>query len=66
MAEGRMLKRNISESRRLAELKTDQARLLWTWIIPFLDSEGRSYASAEMIKGKSAVEIGRILYERHS
>ena len=52
MAEGRMLKRNISESRRLAELKTDSARLLWTWIIPFLDSEGRFYASPEMIKGK--------------
>jgi len=52
MAEGRMLKRNISESRRLSQLKTDSARLLWTWIIPFLDSEGRFYASADMIKGK--------------
>lgn len=57
MAEGRMLKRNISESRRLAELKTDSARLLWTWIIPFLDSEGRFYASPDMIKGKVVPRI---------
>jgi hypothetical protein len=57
MAEGRMLKRNISESRRLADLKTDSARLLWTWIIPFLDSEGRFYASPDMIKGKIVPRI---------
>jgi len=53
-----MLKRNISDSRRLSELKTDSARLLWTWIIPFLDSEGRFYASPEMIKGKVVPRIG--------
>ena len=52
MAEGRMLKRNISHSRRLAELKTDSARMLWTWIIPYLDVEGRFYASPDIIKGK--------------
>ena len=52
MATGRMLKRNISESRRLSELKTDSARLLWTWIIPYLDADGRFFASATMIKGK--------------
>ena len=57
MAEGRMLKRNISDSRRLAELKTDSARMLWTWIIPFLDSAGRFYASADMIKGKIVPRI---------
>ena len=50
MAEGRMLKKNISNSRRLAELKTDSARMLWTWIIPYLDVEGRFYASPDMIK----------------
>jgi hypothetical protein len=52
MATGRMLKRNISESRRLSELKSDSARLLWTWIIPYLDSEGRFFATPAMIKGK--------------
>ncbi len=52
MATGRMLKKNISDSRRLSELKTDSARMLWTWIIPFLDVEGRFYAAPDMIKGK--------------
>lgn len=52
MATGRMLKKNISESRRLSQLKTDSARLLWTWILPFLDRDGRFYASPDMIKGK--------------
>lgn len=51
MAEGRMLKRAVSTSRRLADLKTDSARLLYTWIIPHLDIEGRFYADPAMIKG---------------
>jgi hypothetical protein len=51
MAEGRMLKKAISMSRRLADLKTDSARMLYTWIIPHLDVEGRFYANPEMIKG---------------
>jgi len=50
MAEGRMLKRNISISKRLPQLKTDSARMLWTWIIPFLDVEGRYYASPDLVK----------------
>ncbi len=50
MAEGRMLKRNISISKKLPQLKTDSARMLWTWIIPFLDVEGRYYASPDLIK----------------
>jgi hypothetical protein len=50
MADGRMLKKNISNSRRLSQLKTDSARMLWTWIIPYLDVEGRFYASPDMIK----------------
>lgn len=52
MAEGRMLKRAVSESRRLAELKTDSARLLWTWILPYLDIQGRYVADPDLIRGK--------------
>ncbi|MBU2559230.1 MAG: hypothetical protein KJ578_15745 [Bacteroidetes bacterium] len=51
MAEGRMLKRVITTSRKLAELKTDSARLLYTWLIPFLDVEGRFYGNPDIIKG---------------
>lgn len=39
MAEGRMLKKNISQSKKLALLKNDSARLLYTWILPHLDIE---------------------------
>ena len=51
MAEGRMLKKQISQSRRVAELKSDTARLLYTWIIPHLDVEGRMNADPDIIKG---------------
>lgn len=57
MAEGRMLKRAVSDSRKLSELKTDAARLLWTWILPYLDIEGRYYADPDMIKGKIVPRI---------
>ena len=46
-----MLKKAISTSRRLADLKTDSARMLYTWIIPHLDVEGRFYADSAMVKG---------------
>lgn len=52
MADGRMLKKVISDSKKLASLKSDSARLLWTWILPYLDIEGRYYADPDMIKGK--------------
>lgn len=51
MADGRMLKKAISHSRRLAKLKTDTARLLYTWILPHLDIEGRFSANPDIIKG---------------
>ncbi|MEW6063576.1 MAG: hypothetical protein AB1571_04375 [Nanoarchaeota archaeon] len=51
MPEGRMLKKAISTSKKLAELKTDSARLLYTWLIPHLDVEGRFYGDEDVIKG---------------
>jgi len=52
-----MLKRAVSDSRRLSELKSDSARLLWTWILPYLDIEGRYFADADIIKGKIVPRI---------
>jgi len=52
MAEGRMLKKRISESKRVAGLSSDSVRLLYTWLIPWLDVEGRHTADAEIIKGR--------------
>jgi hypothetical protein len=51
MPEGRMLKKCISESKSLGNLSSDSARLLYTWLIPFLDVEGRYSADPEIIKG---------------
>ena len=51
MAEGRILKRRISESKKLGELATHSARLLYTWLIPWLDSEGRYVADPDILKG---------------
>jgi len=52
MPEGRMLKRRISDSKKLGALKTDSARLLYTWLIPWLDVEGRYTADPDLIKGR--------------
>jgi len=51
MPEGRMLKKVISESKKLGTLPSDSARLLYTWLIPWLDIEGRHSADPEIIKG---------------
>lgn len=41
MADGRMLKRVITRSQKLAAVKTDKARLLWFYMLPYTDVEGR-------------------------
>lgn len=51
MAEGRMLKKVISTSKKLADLKSDSARLLYTWLLPHLDVEGRFSADPKVVKG---------------
>jgi hypothetical protein len=51
MADGRMLKKVVSTSKKLAAVKTDSARLLWTWILPHLDVQGRFSGELEIVKG---------------
>ena len=51
MARGRMLKKEISESKKLGALDSDSARLLYTWLIPWLDIEGRYTADPDILKG---------------
>ena len=55
-----MLKRVISTSPRLAALKNDTNRLLYTWLIPFLDVEGRIEADPRIIKGHVAPLLDHI------
>jgi len=52
MPRGRMLdKEAISQSRKLSELSNDTARLVYTWLLAHLDSEGRFSADPAIIKG---------------
>lgn len=51
MAEGRMLKKRISESKKLAMCSSDSSRLLYTWLIAWLDIADRFSGDPEIIKG---------------
>lgn len=46
----RMISRSISTSRKVNRLQTDQARLLFTWMILHADDEGRMEGNPETIK----------------
>lgn len=48
MARGRMLSKDISLDEKVAALSDDTARLLFTWLIPHLDVEGRMYGDARL------------------
>lgn len=52
MPQGRILLRSISESKKLSKLKTDGARLLYTWLIPHLDINGCFSGDAQVLNGK--------------
>lgn len=49
MARGRMINKKISNDKRVNDLPL-QAQLLFTWLIPHLDCNGRFYGSAQMVK----------------
>ena len=52
MPRGRMLdKEAMSQSRKLSELSNDTGRLIYTWLLAHLDSEGRFSADPAVIKG---------------
>ena len=52
MPEWRKLYRDISDSKKLSRLTSDSPALLWTWMLPYTDCEGRILADANYIKGK--------------
>lgn len=57
MSDGRMLKKAITTSKKLSKLKDDSSRLLYTWLIPFLDVDGRYYGEPDIIKGNIVPRI---------
>lgn len=48
---GRMLLKAISDSKKLSDLHTDGARLLYTWLIPHLDVNGCFSADPDVVRG---------------
>ena len=50
MARGRMINKAISLDEKVNNLSDDTARLLFTWLIPHLDCEGRLHGDAVTIK----------------
>jgi len=52
MAEGRMLKKEISDSKKLGRLKSDRPRVLYFMMLPHLDRDGRLKADPCQIKGQ--------------
>jgi uncharacterized phage protein (TIGR02220 family) len=70
MATGRLLQKRISNSKKMARLSCDGARLLYSWLLAHLDSNGNFYADPVMINnlvftrlGKSVKEIEKWLDE---
>lgn len=57
MAEGRMLKKRISKSKKFAQVDSDSARLLYLMLLPHLDVEGRHEACPVIVKGTVVPKI---------
>lgn len=63
MPKGRILLKSISESKKLSRLKTDSARLLYTWLIPHMDVNGNFSADPEVINGRIFTRLGKKIDE---
>ncbi len=50
MPRGRFLSRDVSTSERLADLKTDLARIVWSWGVPHTDRDGRLPGSPRVLR----------------
>lgn len=54
MADGRILAKRITRSKKVASLSSDTARMFYTWLIPYLDVEGRMEADPLLLKADIA------------
>ena len=52
MPQGRIVLKSVCQSRKLASLKTDGARLLYTWLLVSVDINGCFSGDPEVIKGQ--------------
>jgi len=73
MAEGRMLSKRVTRSNKIADLSSDTARMIYSWLIPYTDVEGRMEADPRLLKADIAPlldhitpeVINRLLIELH-
>lgn len=54
-----MLQNRISKSRKLASLKSDSSRLLYTWMLSHLDKNGNFYADPIMVNNLIFTRLGK-------
>lgn len=59
MPVGRVLLKSISDSNKLPKLKTDGARLLYTWLIAHLDVNGCYSGDPQVINGKIFTRLSK-------
>ena len=61
MPAGRIILKSISESKKLSKVKTDGARLLYTWLIPHLDVNGCFSGDPVVINGQVLTRLNKSL-----
>lgn len=54
MADGRIVAKRITRSKKIASLSSDTARMFYTWLIPYLDVEGRMESDPLLLKADIA------------
>jgi len=59
MPVGRIILKSISDSKKLSKVKTDGARLLYTWLITHLDVNGCYSGDAQVINGKIFTRLNK-------
>ncbi len=59
MPVGRVILKSISDSHKLPKLKTDGARLLYTWLLTHLDVNGCFSGDSQVIKGKVFTRLNK-------
>ena len=60
MAEGRILSKRVSRSDKVAALSSDTSRMLYSWLIPYLDVEGRMESDPRLLKADIAPLLDHI------
>jgi len=63
MPEWRRLYRSVSDSKKLSRLTSDSPVMLWTWMLPYTDCEGRILADPHYLKGKIVPRFERWTYK---